>query len=94
MRPTSRWRNTNATGIFEDGFRFHFYSNEGDPREPVHVHVAKRGMGDAKLWLYPEVQFAYSYGFDARVQSWIASVVEQRRPEIENAWSEHFGKSN
>jgi hypothetical protein len=22
-----------------NGFRFHFFSNEGDPLEPVHVHV-------------------------------------------------------
>jgi len=21
------------------GYRFHFFSNEGDPREPVHIHV-------------------------------------------------------
>jgi Domain of unknown function (DUF4160) len=23
------------------GFRFHFYSNAGSPREPVHVHVLR-----------------------------------------------------
>jgi hypothetical protein len=23
------------------GFRFFFYSNEGDPREPVHIHVMR-----------------------------------------------------
>ena len=32
-----------------DGFRFFFFSNEGDPREPVHVHVRKSD-GEAKLW--------------------------------------------
>ncbi|MFT0172652.1 DUF4160 domain-containing protein [Paraburkholderia mimosarum] len=28
-----------------NGIRFFFYSNEGDPREPVHIHAAwlKRG---------------------------------------------------
>jgi len=26
-----------------DGFRFFIYSNEGSPREPVHVHVRKAG---------------------------------------------------
>ena len=31
-----------------DGFRFFFYSNEGNPREPVHVHVRKAGA-EAKL---------------------------------------------
>ena len=29
------------------GYRFHFFSNEGDPREPVHIHVTKDGA-DAK----------------------------------------------
>jgi hypothetical protein len=36
------------------GFRFLFYSNEGDPREPVHIHVLKDGI-DSKFWLWPEV---------------------------------------
>lgn len=76
-----------------DGFRFHFYSHEGDPREPVHVHVAKRGTGDAKLWLYPTVTVAYNHGFDARTLRWITALVEQRRPEIENAWHDHFRTS-
>lgn len=76
------------------GFKFHFYSNEGDPLEPMHVHVAKRGVGDAKVWLYPEVTFAYTHGFDARVQSWIIGLVEERRADIESAWNEHFGSSD
>ncbi|WP_375287005.1 DUF4160 domain-containing protein [Sphingomonas sp.] len=78
----------------ERGFRFYFYSNEGDPREPPHVHVAKRGAGDAKLWLYPEVRFAGRSGIDARTQRWIIGVVEERRAEIEKAWYEHFGGSD
>lgn len=73
------------------GFKFHFYSNEGDPLEPMHVHVAKRGEGDAKLWLFPAPEFAYTRGFDARTQSWIVGVVEERKAEIESAWNEHFG---
>ena len=77
--------------FWENGFKFHFYSSEGSPREPIHVHVAKRGEGDAKLWLYPHVTFAYKEGFDARTQSWIMSVVEAHRAEIEIAWHEHFG---
>lgn len=80
--------------FFESGYRFHFYSREGEPREPVHVHVAKRGEGDAKLWLYPEVSIAYSHGFDARVQRWLVRLVTERRGEIESAWHEHFGGSD
>ncbi len=77
--------------VFRDrGFRFHFFSNEGDPREPVHIHVLKDGM-DAKLWLRPEVAYAENNGFDARTQRWIAQIVEARRDEIEGAWDDHFG---
>ena len=77
----------------ERGCRFHFYSDEGDPREPVHVHVAKAGA-DAKLWLFPEPAFAYNRGFDARVQRWVLSVVNGRRDEIAEAWNEHFSSGD
>lgn len=40
-----------------EGFRFFFYSSQG--QEPAHVHV-KKGDGEAKLWLQP-VQLIYSY---------------------------------
>ncbi|HEX8468629.1 MAG TPA: DUF4160 domain-containing protein [Allosphingosinicella sp.] len=80
--------------FWERGFKFHFYSSEGDPLEPIHVHVAKRGAGDAKLWLYPAVTIAYNHGFDARTQSWIVRLVEDRRVEIESAWHEHFGSGD
>jgi hypothetical protein len=39
------------------GFRFFFYSNEGNPREPAHVHVRGEG-GEAKFWLSPAVRVA------------------------------------
>lgn len=73
-----------------NGFRFFFYSNEGDPREPVHVHAMGEG-GEAKFWLRPEVTVARSAGLDARRLRWLAQVVEGRRDEIERAWDEHFG---
>ena len=47
------------------GIRFYFFSNEGNPREPVHVH-ASRSDADAKLWLLPEVKVAESVGFSRR----------------------------
>lgn len=31
-----------------DGFKFLFYGNEGNPREPVHIHV-KLGRDEAKI---------------------------------------------
>jgi len=76
--------------LFEwNGYRFHFYSDEGIPREPVHIHVRK-GRDNAKFWLYPEVIVAYNRGFSSREQSELARVVEQRRDEIERAWNDHF----
>lgn len=71
------------------GYRFHFYSDEGDPREPVHIHV-RRARDNAKFWLYPEVVVAYNRGFSAREQSEIARLIEQRKDEIESAWHDHF----
>lgn len=73
-----------------DGFRFFFYSNEGDPREPMHVHVMKGGH-EAKFWLRPEVAVARSQGFDARTLARLERVVAARRELIERAWREHFG---
>jgi hypothetical protein len=43
----------------QDGFRAFFYSNEGDPREPPHVHVIA-GAAEAKFWLRPDVALATS----------------------------------
>ena len=70
--------------------RFHFFSNEGAPREPVHVH-AESSDGEAKFWLYPEVRVARSVGYSRRRLSELVRVVGQRRAEIERAWNEHFG---
>jgi len=71
------------------GYRFFFYSNEGSPKEPVHVHV--RGSdGEAKFWLYPTVHLASSDGFDARTLRELAEVVGQNTAVIERAWNEYF----
>jgi hypothetical protein len=74
----------------EDGFRFFFYSNEGSPREPVHIHVEK-GSAEAKFWLRPEVKVAYNDGYDARALRRLMATVEANRERIERAWNEFFG---
>lgn len=71
------------------GFRFFFYSNEGSPREPVHVHV-RNSEGEAKFWLHPTVQLDNSIGFDARTLRELTEAVEQNTALIERAWNEHF----
>ncbi|MDP1696755.1 MAG: DUF4160 domain-containing protein [Xanthomonadaceae bacterium] len=72
------------------GFRFFFYSNEGSPREPLHVHVEKNAL-EAKLWLRPGVRVAYNDGFNAKTLNDLLSIVEQHREQIERAWNEFFG---
>ena len=73
----------------EAGFRFHFFANEGDPREPVHIHVSRAGA-KAKFWLYPDVELAYDRGYDARTIKRLQEIVAQRRSEIEDFWNEFF----
>ena len=69
---------------------FFFYSNEGDPREPVHIHV-RGGGGGAKIWLEPLIGIAESRGFNSRELSVILRLVAEHRHLIENTWHEYFG---
>ena len=62
------------TVFFERGYRFFFYSNEGSPREPVHIHVEKDDS-EAKFWLRPEVHLAYNDGYTARILRELAGIV-------------------
>lgn len=76
--------------VFRDGgYRFHFFANEGDPREPVHIHVSSAGA-KAKFWLFAGVELAYNRGYDARTVKRLQEVVEQRRDEIEDFWNGFF----
>ncbi len=74
----------------QDGIRAFFYSNEGAPREPPHVHVMA-GNAEAKFWLRPEVALATSTGFDARMLRRAKNLIEARREAIERAWHDYFG---
>lgn len=72
------------------GFRFFFYSNEGSPREPAHIHIEQGGR-EAKFWLRPGVSVTYNDGFNARTLGDLLSLVEANRDRIEKAWSDFFG---
>ena len=75
------------------GFRFYFYSNEGRPREPVHIHV-DRGDSEAKFWLHPDTLIAYNDGFNARELRELMRLVEANRERIEKAWEDFFRDGN
>jgi hypothetical protein len=80
--------------VFRDGgLRYYFFSNEGLPREPRHVHV-KGGGKDAKVWLEPEVALAESYGFNSSELARILQIVAERRDLILKACDDHFGNGS
>ncbi len=74
----------------ERGFRFFFYSNEGSPREPVHVHVGRDQL-EAKFWLDPEVRLAYNDGYNSRTLRELTDLIHWRRELIVRRWHEFFG---
>jgi hypothetical protein len=71
-----------------EGFRFHFYSNEG--QEPPHVHVEK-GSAAAKVWLQP-VSIVYSYGFSPAELRRIREIAFEHQAAFVERWNEHFGR--
>jgi hypothetical protein len=70
-------------------FRFFFYSNEGNPREVMHIHV-RNPDGEAKFWLSPTVYLADSAGFDARTLRELRDTIVANQALIEGSWNEHF----
>ncbi len=72
------------------GYRLFFYSNEGNPPEPLHIHVRK-GEAVAKFGLASELKLAESYGMSGPELTELARVVDENREIIERAWNEFFG---
>jgi hypothetical protein len=70
-------------------YRFFFYSNEGNPRKAMHVHV-RSSDGEAKFWLSPVVYLADSDGYDARTLRELRDAVINNKTLIERIWNEHF----
>lgn len=71
------------------GFKFFFYSREGVPLEPPHVHAAKAGC-EAKLWLNPAVRVAGSKRMDPRTLRMLVEVTQAHRDEFEERWNVFF----
>jgi len=73
------------------GYKFFFYSNEGIPREPLHIHV-RRGSYVAKLWLDPLPVVAEAHGLSAHELRELLEVAVQHKEEIERCWNEYFSE--
>ncbi len=74
------------TVLNASGYRFFFFSLEG--QEPPHVHV-EQAERYAKLWLAP-VALARSKGFRSNEISEIVSIVRENREYLQEKWDEHF----
>jgi hypothetical protein len=68
------------------GYRFFFYSNEGD--EPPHIHV-QEGNRVAKFWLTP-VRVANYGGFAKHKINELKRIVTRDRNEFLREWNEFF----
>ena len=72
-------------------YRLFFFSNEGSPRERVHVH-ARRGAAIAKFWVEPEVALLSSYQMSASELRELEAVIRENADFIREKWNEHFGQ--
>ncbi|MDT5122027.1 MAG: hypothetical protein QOC96_1509 [Acidobacteriota bacterium] len=70
------------------GYRFFFFSLEGD--EPPHIHV-EQAERFAKFWLNP-ISLSKSRGFRSGELSEIQKIVEENLETLLEKWDEHFSR--
>jgi Domain of unknown function (DUF4160) len=75
------------TVLFVNGFRFFFFSADG--LEPPHVHV-KKGDGDGKIWLEPNIRIEYLIDFKIQEEKQIVKIVSENREILITKWHEYF----
>lgn len=69
------------------GFRFFFYSEEGN--EPPHIHVEK-GDGRGKYWTDP-VELVYMKDFTKQDKKRVDKIIRDNQKLINDTWNEYFG---
>ena len=77
------------TLFFWKGYRFFFFSDEGSPLEPCHIHVSK-GDEYAKIWLGPYIRLEKAYGMDPASINSILKIVDDKKDIIKEKWDEYF----
>ena len=78
-------------------YSIYFWSNEGDPLEPIHVHVSEgRASATAtKIWITSTGKTILSNNnskIPERMLSDIMDVIEARSFEIVRKWQDHHGE--
>ncbi len=78
--------------IFEwNGYKFFFFSNEGIPREPCHIHIRK-GEKTAKFWVSPYVSLATTHNLTARELLNLQKMIQDNSNLIRRIWDEYFNE--
>lgn len=74
------------TVLNKHGYRFFFFSNEGN--EPPHVHI-EGGGGYAKFWLIP-ARLAYFRRFNSKQLAKLHTLVTDNQDILKKEWFEYF----
>lgn len=77
----------------------YFWSNENDPLEPIHVHVAegKPQANGTKIWITSSGKCLVEHNnsqISERVLRNIVRIIEARSSEIVDKWIQHFGEAH
>ena len=75
------------TIIVIDGFRYFFFSNEGE--EKPHIHVEK-DSNVCKFWLAPKVRLAQNAGFKLHELRRIEAIILENKEIFLGRWYEFF----
>ncbi len=75
------------TVLMIDGFRFYFFSDEGN--EPCHIHI-KKGGARGKVWLLPNIEDDYFYGFTEQEKRKIRKITKENHVFLIEKWNEYF----
>jgi hypothetical protein len=70
------------------GYRFFFFSLEGN--EPPHIHVEQAEKA-AKFWLMP-ISLAKSRNFRSKELSELEAIIEEYQELLLEKWHEHFNR--
>lgn len=77
----------------------YFWSNEGEPLEPVHVHIAegKAGANATKIWITSAgkaLRCNNNSHISPVILSRLERFIEANSEGIIDSWKEHFGTVN
>lgn len=80
------------------GYIIYFWSNEGKPRECLHVHISKKPTKDGtKVWILSDGSTIVEHNksqIPVKMLKQLLKTISDYHNEIENAWKQHFQINN